>query len=144
MIIYAPKFFIKSYFATNPKIIDTYLTKEQKSLDPLELKTIKNFKHMIYDQFIIMERINNSEVLAWNPQTKKIYLVYGLYDPIAAIIPELPCVATLILLEYEERIVYDGLMGVKNISIGNNMLLDMIEEYKELRDTNGVVLRLSS
>lgn len=134
---------IRDYFATRPKIIDTYLAKEQDSLNGLELKTIKNFKNMLYDQFIIMERINNSEVLAWNIQNKKIYLVYGLYDPIAEVVQELPCIASLILLEYEERIVFDGLMGVNRVEIGNNMLLDMIEEYRKLRDANGVVLRLA-
>jgi len=133
---------IRDYFATHPKIIDEYLKTEQESLNTLELKTITNFKHILYDQFIIMERINNSEVLAWNTNNKKIYLVYGLYDPIAKIVPELPCIASLILLEYEERIVFDGLMGVNRITIGNNMLLDMVEEYRELRDTNGVVLKL--
>ncbi|MFA5455948.1 MAG: SEC-C domain-containing protein [Sulfurimonas sp.] len=132
---------IRDYFATHPKIIDEYLGKEQNSLNPLELKTIKNFKNMLYDQFIIMERINNSEVLAWNVQNKKIYLVYGLYDPIAEVVQELPCIASLILLEYEERIVFDGLMGVNRVEIGNNMLLGMIEEYRELRDANGVIMR---
>lgn len=133
---------IRDYFATHPKIIDEYLTKEQNSLSELELKTIKNFKNILYDQFIIMERINNSEVLAWNIKNKKIYLVYGLYDPIAKIVQELPCIASLILLEYEERIVFDGLMGVNRVEIGNNMLLDMIEEYMELRDASGVIMRL--
>ncbi|MDQ1268180.1 MAG: hypothetical protein QG560_823 [Campylobacterota bacterium] len=133
---------IRDYFATHPKIINEYLKTEQESLNTLELKTITNFKHILYDQFIIMERINNSEVLAWNTNNKKIYLVYGLYDPIAKIVQELPCIASLILLEYEERIVFDGLMGVNRVEIGNNMLLDMIEEYRELRDANGVVLRL--
>ena len=99
-------------------------------------------RSLLYDQFIIMERVNNSEVLAWNAKNKKIYLVYGLYDPIAIIVQQLPCIASLILLEYEERIVFDGLMGVSNIEIGNNMLFDMIEEYKTIRDKNGVVLRL--
>ena len=133
---------IRDYFATHPKIIDKYLIKEQDSLSELELKTIKNFKNILYDQFIIMERVNNSEVLAWNAKNKKIYLVYGLYDPIATIVQQLPCIASLILLEYKERIVFDGLMGVSNIEIGNNMLFDMIEEYKTIRDKNGVVLRL--
>lgn len=133
---------IRDYFATHPKIIDEYLKTEQESLNTLELKTITNFKHILYDQFIIMERINNSEVLAWNTNNKKIYLVYGLYDPIAKIVPELPCIASLILLEYEERIVFDGLMGVNRITIGNNMLLDMVEEYRELRDANEVIMRL--
>lgn len=133
---------IRDYFATHPKIIDEHLKTEQESLNALELKTIKNFKNILYDQFIIMERINNSEVLAWNTKNKKIYLVYGLYDPIAKIVQELPCIASLILLEYEERIVFDGLMGVNRVTIGNNMLLDMIEEYRSIRDANGVVLRL--
>ncbi|TKI69062.1 hypothetical protein FCU45_08865 [Sulfurimonas crateris] len=133
---------IRDYFASHPKIIDEYLTKEQNFLSELELKTIKNFKNILYDQFIIMERINNSEVLAWNVQNKKIYLVYGLYDPIAEVVQELPCIASLILLEYEERIVFDGLMGVNRVEIGNNMLLDMIEEYRSIRDADGVVLRL--
>ena len=133
---------VRDYFATHPKIIDEYLKVEQESLNALELRMIKNFKNILYDQFIIMERINNSEVLAWNIQNKKIYLVYGLYDPIAKIVQELPCIASLILLEYEERIVFDGLMGVNRVEIGNNMLLDMIEEYRELRDANGVIMRL--
>lgn len=101
---------LRDYFATHPKIIDEYLAKEQNSLSALEFKTIKNFKNILYDQFIIMERINNSEVLVWNIKNKKIYLVYGLYDPIAKVVQELPCIASLILLEYEERIVFDGLM----------------------------------
>lgn len=46
------------------------------------------------------------------------------------------------LLEYEERIVFDGLMGVNRVEIGNNMLLSMIEEYRGLRDANGVIMRL--
>lgn len=133
---------IRDYFATHPKIVDEYITKEQNSLSELELNTMKNFKNILYDQFVIMERINNSEVLAWNVQNKKIYLVYGLYDPIAEVVQELPCIASLILLEYEERIVFDGLMGVNRVTIGNNMLLDMIEEYRNIRDANGVVLRL--
>lgn len=132
---------VRDYFAKNPKIIDEYLSNEQDSLTQIELQIIKNFKNLLYDQFIIMESINNSEVLAWSVKNKKIYLVYGLYDPIAEIIPSFPCIASLILLGYEDRIVYDGLMGVNNVEIGNNMLSNLIDEYKNLRDVNGVVLK---
>ncbi|WP_299858893.1 SEC-C domain-containing protein [Sulfurimonas sp.] len=132
---------IRDYFAKNPQLIDEYLSNEQASLTQIELQTIKSFKNILYDQFIIMEKINNSEILAWSLKKKKIYLVYGLYDPIAEIIPSFPCIASLILLGYGDRIVYDGLMGVNNIEIGDNMLSNLIEEYKNLRDTNGVVLK---
>lgn len=33
-------------------------------------------------------------------------------------------------------------MGVNRVEIGNTMLLDMIEEYMELRDASGVIMRL--
>lgn len=132
---------IRDYFAKNSKIIDEYLSNEQASLTQIEFQTIKSFKNILYDQFIIMEKINNSEVLAWNLKNKKIYLVYGLYDPIAEIIPSFPCIASLILLGYQDRIIYDGLMGINSVEIGDNMLSNLIEEYKNLRDANGVILK---
>ena len=133
---------ILQYLGNNRNLISLFIDKYKSEFTDEEFKTYKDWSHFLDIECTIMQVHNNSQVLAWDMKTNKIYLVYGLYDSLASIIPKFPFLANMILFPFKGRIVFDGLLLGQDIDYGNNLLRMMIVDYNKDIQSNGIILEI--
>jgi len=133
---------IIEHLINNRELIDKFIALNKDKLSKEDLETYNSWKKFIHSNFIVMQTHNDSEIFVWDTKKQKVYLVYGLYDPPASIIPKLPFYFNTILLPFKGRIIYNGLLIGKSIEYGNNILREMVQDYQECIDNNGIIFEL--
>ena len=134
---------IVEHLNSNRDLITRFIEAKQDELDDKELEVYKEWENFISAECMILQTHNDSEVLAWDMAANKVYLVYGLYDPLASLLPRLPFYADMVLLPFKGRIVFNGLLMGKDIEYGKNILRTLIELYKKDIKENGIVMELT-
>ncbi len=95
-----------------------------------EIKLLDGFKKGIHDSFVLVQYERDYTLLMKNG---KIYMVKGLNDNIDNIITydKLPCFVETSLIEFNENIVYDGIISSFPIKFGMNFIKTVEKEYNE-------------
>ena len=135
---------IIQHLSNNRDFVSLFMNKHKSELTNEELKTYKAWSHFLHVECLIMQTHNNAQVFAWDTKAHKIYLVYGLYDPLASIIPKFPFLGDMILFPFKGRIIFDGLLMGQDVDYGNNTLRMMVDEYTEDIQSNGIILEIST
>ncbi len=132
---------IREHLANNKDLIQKFLEKTDLTIEEKEL--FNSWKNFVYiEQGIVLQSHNNSQILVWDVSNQKVYLVYGLYDKLASLIPHRPFIGSFLLLPFKDRIVFDGLIVGENIELGNNIINNIKQEYQEIIDKNGIIMQL--
>ncbi len=131
---------VRRHLVGNPFLIDTLL--ESLWITEQERDVITQWKGFIFAPMLIMQTTAGGQAIAWKPDIKTLYYVYGLYDPLYKIVPSLPYYCELLLLPFKGRIVYDGLLAGSQIEFGDTMLRGFVEEYSALLQSSDVVMSL--
>ena len=135
---------IIEHLADNKNLVSLFIENKRSKLTDEELKVYRDWSNFLDGEYKIMQTHNNSQVFAWDMEAHKIYLVYGLYDPLASIIPKFPFLTNMILFPFKGRIVFDGLLLGQDVDCGNNLLRMMIVDYNRDIQTNGISLEIST
>lgn len=95
-----------------------------------EIKLLDGFKKGIHDSFVLVQYERDYTLLMKNG---KIYMVKGLNDNIDNIITydKLPCFVETSLIEFNENIVYDGIISSFPVKFGMNFIKTVEKEYNE-------------
>ncbi len=133
---------IRDHLVENRELIERFLQKEFFALSKEEQEIFHSWKDFVYLQGIVMQAHQGSEVFVWDTKKSCVYLVYGLYDTLASIIPSYPFYGNILLFPFKGRIIFDGLLTGSDIEYGNNILRSMVSEYQECIDKNGITLTL--
>ncbi len=133
---------VREHLMHHPELIDRLLTEQGHTLSKEDQETLKGFKKMVFGEMFAMQPHQNKSIIVWNHSDDRAYLVYGLYDDLAALIGSYPKHVELLLLPFKGRIVFDGLMLSSGIEFGNNMLEGLVEEYQVCVQKHGVTLQL--
>ena len=135
---------IIQHLGDNRELVSLFIDKHKSELTDEELKIYKDWTHFLHMRCMIMQTHNNSQVFVWDTKAHKVYLVYGLYDPLASLVPQYPLLARMNLFPFKGRIVFDGLLLGDPIDYGNNILRMMVGEYTEDIQSNGIILEISA
>ena len=135
---------IIQHLGDNRELVSLFIDKHQSELTDEELKIYKDWTQFLHIQCMIMQTHNNSQVFVWDTKAHKVYLVYGLYDPLASLVPQYPLLARMNLFPFKGRIVFDGLLIGDPVDYGNNVLRMMVGEYMEVIQSNGIILEITA
>ncbi len=102
-------------------------------------------KHFVRDKFVIMKHLAKYSVLMSSTcEPSLLYGVCGITDPIKDSMPyPVPFLATLVLLPFGDKIIYDSLAAVSNISFGSGMRSSMKRWYDETKEKYGIIEALN-
>jgi len=135
---------IIQHLGDNRELVSLFIDKYKLELTKEELTIYKDWTHFLHMQCMIMQTHNNSQVFVWDTKAHKVYLVYGLYDSLASLIPKYPLLVNMNLFPFKGRIVFDGLLLGNPVDYGNNVLRMMVAEYTEDIQSNGIILKIIS
>ena len=134
--------FIK-HLNSHKDLVVQFVERYQSELAEEELKIYREWVHFVSAECMIMQSHNDAQVFAWEMKKHKVYLVYGLYDPLSSLVPKYPFFADMTLFPYKGRVVFSGLLLGQNIDFGNNILRAFVADYEKDIQENGIVLEIT-
>jgi hypothetical protein len=135
---------IRDALFEHSELIDEFVGGNPAKLKAEELEIVGSWKHALPGKFYVFRYLKKYTVfLTSGDSPNKAYGVVGLADPMEEVIgPHLPRLVTTVLLPFQGRIIYDGLMAGYNITFGGGMKRMLNEEYKQAKETFGIITSL--
>ena len=126
------------------ELIDEFVAENPAKLSSDELEIVGTWKHAVVGEFYVFRYLKKYTVfLTSGSSPNKAYGVLGLADPMEEVIgPYLPRLITTVLLPFQGKIIYDGLVSGYNITFGGGVKRRLNEEYKQAKETFGIIMSL--
>ncbi|QDV43875.1 hypothetical protein Enr13x_37350 [Stieleria neptunia] len=126
------------------ELIDEFVKENPARLGAESLEIVGSWKHALPGKFYIFRYLKKYTVfLTSGDSPNKAYGVLGLADPMVDVIgPYLPQLVATVLLPYQGRIIYDGMLAGYNIRFGGGIKRSLNEEYKQAKEKFGIVTSL--
>lgn len=128
------------------ELIDEFVRDNPANLKAEDLDIVRSWKHAQVGSFYVFRYLKNYTVFLTSgaPQPKA-YGVLGLVDSFEDLVgPHLPRMITAVLLPFQGRITYDGLLTGYNIMFGGGIKRRLNEEYKDAKAAFGIITSLGA
>ena len=124
-----------------PELIDKYVASNPDRLDDNHLSIVKQWKNFIKGDFYIQRYLKNQAIFI---SGDNVYGILGLHDAFDNLFPAnyLPRYVKTVLLPFQGRIVYDGLMQVYKVSFGGGIKRSLSEAYMQAKQNNKIITTL--
>lgn len=135
------KLVLRSKIYDQPELIDKYIASNPDQFNDDYLSIVKQWKNFIKGDFYIQRYLKNHAIFI---SGDKVYGVLGLYDSLDNLFPAnyLPRYVKTVLLPFQGRIVYDGLMNVYKVSFGGGIKRSLSEAYMKAKQNNKIITTL--
>jgi hypothetical protein len=135
---------IRDAFFNHRELIDAFVQDNPAKLSSDQLEIVATWKHAVVGKFYVFRYLVKYTVFLTSGGTpNKAYGVLGLADPLEEVIgPYLPRLITAVLLPFQGKIIYDGLVSGFNITFGGGMKRMLNEEYKQAKEAFGIITAL--
>lgn len=122
----------------NIEIIDSFIKENPENLPKADLLIVSSWKKYVEGQFYIERFLKKHTVFI---QDKKVYGVLGLQHPLNDLFhqSDLPLYVHTVLLPFEGKIIYDGLLGHHNISFGGGVKRELKETYMRAKQNHRII-----
>lgn len=126
------------------ELIDAFVTENPAQLSAEPLGIVSTWKDALPGKFYVFRYLKNYTVfLTSDISPAKAYGVIGLAEPMEFVVgPSLPRLVTTVLLPFQGKIIYDGLVSGYNITFGGGIKRMLNEEYKQAKEALGIVTSL--
>ena len=134
---------IREALHEHPELLEDFLGENPDGLSPDELAIVASWRHRVAGDFFIVRYLKKYTVFL-GTKPERLYGVLSLVDPIETIFAgrRLPIYVKGVLLPFQGRITYDGLLSVYSILFGGGMRSSMKETYNRLKRQEGIVEQL--
>jgi hypothetical protein len=108
-----------------------------------ELDIVSSWRHQVAGKFFVFRYLKQHTVFLATEEPPVAYGVVALTESFEDMLgPQLPRWVETVLLPFQDRIVYDGLLDGYNISFGPGVRRDLNESYKSAKERLGIVISL--
>jgi hypothetical protein len=137
---------IRNALYDNPELLDRYLEQNPDQFKEEEVTIIRSWRQRISGNFFIVRYLKAYTVFMSDRPPSRLFGVLGLQDAIEDVLGDrpLPILVEAVLLPFEGRIIYDGLMALDSVSFGPGIRREIQEVYGRLKETEGIIEGLSS
>jgi len=130
------------YNESTTNLIEDFVEQNPPDLSETDLEQVAAWTDFVAGEFVVVRyRADDAIFLDWI-EPPKAYAVRPARLPFAEVWDEsaLPVpVSSVVLLPFEDQIVYDGWIGVKNIIFGGSLSTDIDDEYEEAKHRFGII-----
>jgi hypothetical protein len=132
---------IRDKLYKNPELIAQFVAENPENLLPEELAIISGWQHFIFQDFFILKFLKKYSVLLSSEKIPHLYGLIGLNDPLETITQNrpLPILIQTVLLPFQGRVIYDGLIRTYNLVIGSGIQYELNETYRRLKAKEGII-----
>ncbi len=135
------KLVLREKIYEQPELIDKYIASNPDRFNDDYLSIVKQWKNFIKGDFYIQRYLKNHAIFI---SGDNVYGVLGLYDSLDNLFPAnyLPRYVKTVLLPFQGRIIYDGLMNVYKVSFGSGIKRSLSEAYMQAKQNNKIITTL--
>jgi hypothetical protein len=135
---------VRNALFAHRELIDEFVKENPAKLSTDQLEIVGAWKHAVVGKFYVFRHLTKYTIfLGSSGSPNKAYGVLGLADPLEEVIgPYLPRLIETVLLPFNGRIIYDGLVSGYNITFGGGIKRSLNEEYKQAKEAFGIITSL--
>ena len=134
---------VRDAFLDETDLIELFLDANPFHLNDEELDIVALWRHQVAGKFFIFRHLKSHAVFLATEEPPTAYGVVALTDPFENLIgPYLPILTETVLLPFQGKIVYDGLLSSFSISFGPGIRRGLNESYKAAKERLGIVTSL--
>jgi hypothetical protein len=130
----------------HPELFGQFGVENPAGLTAEDLLEVKSWSAFISGDFYIVRHLKRYSVLLTSGQNARAYGVVGLSDSIDDRFPgySLPVYVKAVLLPFQGRIIWDGLVLFYNVTFGPGIRGDLNETYQRIKQREGIIESLTS
>jgi len=134
---------VRDAFVNHTGLLQSFVAENPANLSDDELAIVDSWRHLVAGKFYILRELKRYTVFLSSHKQPIAYGVLALSQPFEEVIgPNLPCFAETVLVPFNGRIIYDGLMTAYRISFGPGIRRNLNEEFKQAKARRGIVTSL--
>ena len=134
------KFICREKLNSDSDIFDEYLAHKGRSIKESEAAIVNGFRNKITSDFIVFRSLKKHTIFI---DKKKIYGVVALWDPFTNLIEEFPSYLKTTILQFNDKIIYDGFLESYPIHFGKNIRTSLNQQYKEAKKNGEIISQLT-
>jgi hypothetical protein len=134
---------VRNAFLKHPGLLESFVEENPACLYDDELAIVASWRNLVVGKFFILRELKKYTVFLLGGSDPIAYGVLALSQPFEELIgPQLPYFAETVLLPFNDKIIYDGLMSGYGISFGAGIRRSLNEEYNQAKARYGIVTSL--
>lgn len=127
----------------NPELIDGFVKKKSAKFTSDELKIVREWKYFKRGQFYIFRYLKKYTIfLSAESGDSRVYGVHAIQDDFENFSLHLPILVKTTLLQFKDKIIYDGLAASYPIIFGGGIKQRLAESYNEGKAKYGITTSL--
>ena len=124
-------------------LLDQFISENPIKLPSEDLQLIASWKHRIVGNFYILKHLKKYCIFLGESPNLHAYGVQGLVSPLADTVPPyLPLYVRAVLLPFEGKIIYDGLISSYSLHFGPGIRADMKMWLRDAEEREGIITSL--
>lgn len=124
---------------------EQFLASNPAGLTPADLALVASWQQRLAGKFIVERYLKKHTIFLSEERPARAYGVLGLVSPLEDIVgPYLPVYVQAVLLPFEDKIIYDGLLSYFSITFGPGMRASFKNAYRDVQEREGVITALPS
>jgi hypothetical protein len=123
--------------------LDSFVADNPHALPPGDLALSSSWRHRVSGHFFIFRHLKRYTVFLDDSSPARAYGVLGLRSPMEEVVgPYLPIMVEAILLPFEDKIVYDGLLAPYPVLFGGGIRASLNDAYRDAKEREGIITQL--
>lgn len=119
---------------------EAFAAENPLKFSPEELEIVRSWKNFIKDKFYVVRYLKEYAVFLTGDSPAKAYGVRCLYSSFADVIgSDLPVLLETVLLPWQDKIIYDGLISPFNIHFGSGVQEGIEDSYRKAKVGHGII-----
>lgn len=132
---------VRNAFVERPDLIEPFVDENPFGMSDEELQIIRSWRDHVAGRFFIFRHLKKYTVFLDYGDPPTAYGVLALSESFEDIISlPVPVWVETVLLPFQDKIIYDGLMNSFNIVLGGGIKRSLNESYKRAKEEMGGVL----
>ena len=127
----------------NNFIYDTLLQEKKNEYSDIECKIIKDWQENIPQKYFIVKHLKNYSLFLEEKTEPRLYGVVGISEPISTVIDhiavKLPVLVRALLLPFNKKIIYDGVLEPYDISFSSDLRHSIKMDYIKIKSSYGII-----
>ncbi len=121
---------------------ERFIAENPAALPPADLEIAASWKHRVAGEFYILRHLKKYSIFLQSGSPRA-YGVLGLFSPMDEVVgPRVPILVKGVLLPFEDKIIYDGLLNAYTIYFGPGIRADMKMWLRDAEEREGIITSL--
>lgn len=134
---------VRNVLYENIELIDSFVKENPFGFSNEEVEIVKSWKHFVPGSFYLVRFLTDYAVFLDTSDPPLAYGVLGIIDPLDEMIGNsVPILVNTFLLPFKGKIIYDGIMGNRNIYFGSGIRKNLNRSYQESKARFGIITSL--